>query len=698
MDLQKTDYFLQRVVTYSFYSLFFFVPFLFYTGNSELFEFNKMVATYGLTVVVAGAWIGRCVLGGKLVFQKTILDIPLLLFLLSQILSTFFSIDRHTSIWGYYSRSNGGLLSILSYLILYWAYVSNIDKEDLKLHVKALIFSSVMISLYAIFEHFGRSFSCILIKEEFTTNCWVQDVQNRVFATLGQPNWLAAWLVAIAPLAWATGNLKFNLPTSGAIFAALLFTKSRSGLLAFAGTFGIFWFFNLLRRRNPKVLVLHASLLILLASFFGTPWTNNYGEDFVNAFKLKPSDEGSQQPPQPSSGTVLETGGTESFSIRQIVWKGAIDIWRAYPILGSGVETFAYSYYQYRPLEHNQTSEWDFLYNKAHNEYLNYLSTTGVLGLGSYLLIIIVFAVWSTKKLMSNDLWGMEKSHYSYSMLHASLLAGYAGILITNYAGFSVVPVATLFYLFPAMAMVAASDGVSAIPIAKHSSRKQTYMLVILLLVTSYALLKVINIWRADLYYAAGDRLTRRGLPHLAIEPLSNAIELRGDEPLYYNKFATSVTDIAVTLFEENEATKAADIAEDADKLQTKALSISPRNIQIVKEAYNNYSSLSAVDSKYLQKSHDLVEYLAELAPTDPKSQHMLGLSLTRIGQKEQAILVLEKSRDMRPDFPDPRYVLSSLYSAQGDKEKAKAELLYLLENVNAQDSEAKRLIEELEL
>ena len=695
MNPEKLDYFLQRVISYSFYSLFFFVPFLFYTGNSELFEFNKMVATYGLTVVITGAWIGRCVLAGKLVFQKTILDIPLLLFLLSQTISTLFSIDRHTSIWGYYSRSNGGLLSTLSYLILYWAYVSNIDKEDLKLHIKGLLFSSLIISIYAILEHFGRSFSCILIREEFTTNCWVQDVQNRVFATLGQPNWLAAWLVAIAPLAWAIGNLKFNIATSGAIFAAILFTKSRSGLLAFAGTFGIFWFFNLLKQHNFKILMLHVSSLAILVSIFGTPWTNNYGEDFVNAFKLKPSDENGQQLTSPPSGTVLETGGTESFSIRQIVWKGAIDIWRAYPLLGSGVETFAYSYYQHRPLEHNQTSEWDFLYNKAHNEYLNYLSTTGSFGFLSYMLVILTFIVFSIKYLVYRK---GKTQHTEYHILHTSLLAGFTGILITNYAGFSVVPTAILFYLFPAMAMVRANNVKREALVTEHSNRKQIYILVLLLIATLFSLLKVVNIWRADLAYAAGDRLTRRGQPHLAVEHLSNTIDLRGDEPLYYNKFASSVTDIAVTLFEENEATKAAEIAEDADKLQTKALSISPRNIQIIKEAYNNYSSLSAIDSKYLQKSHDLAEYVATLAPTDPKAQHMLGLSLTRIGQKEQAIQVLERSRDMRPDFPDPRYVLASLYAERGDKEKAKAELLYLLENVNAQDSEAKRLIEELDL
>jgi len=40
------------------------------------------------------------------------------------------SLDPHTSIWGYYSRFNGGLLSIISYIFLYFAFVSNLKDEE----------------------------------------------------------------------------------------------------------------------------------------------------------------------------------------------------------------------------------------------------------------------------------------------------------------------------------------------------------------------------------------------------------------------------------------------------------------------------------------------------------------------------------------------------------------------------------------
>ena len=110
---------------------------------------------------------------------------------------------------------------------------------------------------------------------------------------------------------------------------------------------------------------------------------------------------GQEQP----TGPALEVGGTESGEIRKYVWQGAFNAWKSTPktmLIGTGTETFAFAFYQFRPVGHNLTSEWDFLYNKAHNEYLNYLATTGIFGLGSYLLFIGSFIVWFIKTQISN--------------------------------------------------------------------------------------------------------------------------------------------------------------------------------------------------------------------------------------------------------------------------------------------------------
>src|SRR3989338_10432640 len=114
-----------RIIEYSFYGIFLLVPLAFTSATSELFELNKMWLTWGLTIIIGAAWFSKMILQKRIIFQRTPLDIPIGLFLLSQIISTIFSLDFHVSLWGYYSRFNGGLLSIISYIFLYYAFVSN---------------------------------------------------------------------------------------------------------------------------------------------------------------------------------------------------------------------------------------------------------------------------------------------------------------------------------------------------------------------------------------------------------------------------------------------------------------------------------------------------------------------------------------------------------------------------------------------
>ena len=136
--------------------------------------------------------------------KRTPLDIPILLFLLANIAATIFSIDPHVSIFGAYSRFNGGLLSSLSYIILFYSLVTFFDKDKLIRLFKLLLLSSTIVAVYAILQHptpFFRdadgSFRGI------DAGYWQQNAQARAFSTLGHPNWLAAFLAMVIPFALA---------------------------------------------------------------------------------------------------------------------------------------------------------------------------------------------------------------------------------------------------------------------------------------------------------------------------------------------------------------------------------------------------------------------------------------------------------------------------------------------------------------
>ena len=191
---------LQKFIIILFHLLFMTVPFFFTWVNEELFEFPKMLLTYGFTTLIVGVWIGRMILEKKVFIRQTVFDWPILLFIVSQTLSTIFSIHPSTSIMGYYTRFHGGLLSTLTYILLFYALVSNFSKVALRKLWITIFIAALGVTLYTIPEHFGHSPSCLMITQQFDVSCWVQDVQSRAFATFGQPNWLAAYVISLIPL------------------------------------------------------------------------------------------------------------------------------------------------------------------------------------------------------------------------------------------------------------------------------------------------------------------------------------------------------------------------------------------------------------------------------------------------------------------------------------------------------------------
>lgn len=127
MDLIK---FCNKIITFSFYAIFFLVPIVFVGSTSELFEFNKMWVTFAFTIVIMTAWLSKMIMEKQFRVQKTPLDWFLIAFLISQVISSFLSLDNHVSLWGYYSRFNGGLLSMLCYVLLYYAFVTHFSRRD----------------------------------------------------------------------------------------------------------------------------------------------------------------------------------------------------------------------------------------------------------------------------------------------------------------------------------------------------------------------------------------------------------------------------------------------------------------------------------------------------------------------------------------------------------------------------------------
>lgn len=752
-----------RLIKAGFYVAFGIVPLLLTPWNYELFEYNKMMAVYAITAVVATAWLIKMVKEQQIRVARTPLDIPILLFVASQLISALFSIDPHVSWFGYYSRFNGGVFSILSYTLLYYAFVTNKDlflpgntsysvqtlasapskKKDKKtqpvhhpapLYAEAVIrllsislMTAAVVAIYGVLERLG-----------IDKHLWVQDVQNRVFSTLGQPNWLAAYLVALVPVALASAVRHYIQQSQGApqvnskqqtenrnisaffpaifyslvsilFFVVLLFTRSRSGLLGFAVMEVIFWgllSLEVITQRQskqphsnhplvkPAVLLHIIFALIVFVNGTGTPtldkWVTFAGlkTTITNVTNTTKTQEAT---PSAVAGPALEVGGTESGTIRKYVWQGAINAWNSTiktKLIGTGTETFAFAFYEFRPVEHNNTSEWDFLYNKAHNEYLNYLATTGVFGLGSYLLFLgsvgwlIITKIRKQLAVNKNN----TPSDYTRYTIYSSLFAGWASLLVTNFFGFSVVILQIFLFLFPAMIVALDSNDEQKEKII--TIKPPAWMVWVILLLGVYTIARLGSYWYADTLYANGYRLIRAGLYGQAIPALNSAIALNRAEPMYHDELANGYATLSVAAFEGNNATQAAQLAALAVEESTKALSISPRNVNFYKTRTKVYYTLSALEPSFNAKAIEALDAALTLSPNDPKIYYNLAILVGRDGDTNGAIGHLLKAKELKPNYRDVYYALWVFYTEEQKPAEARAILEEYLAKIDPNDSD----------
>ncbi|HYM65097.1 MAG TPA: O-antigen ligase family protein, partial [Candidatus Sulfotelmatobacter sp.] len=585
------------------------------------------------------------------------------------------------------------------------------------------IFSSaVLVVLWGLPSHFGYDPTCLLFRGTFDVSCWTSDFQPRVriFSTLGQPDWMAAYVVTILPVLVAIGvnfskgkillekklsslkNLNvFYLISFAVVFAifylSLLYTQSRAAILAFwlvLPLLAIFYFWFYLKpafslkkfNLDFKVLVFFLLTTLVVTFFAGQPFgqlskftyqglSERFSKPQPVTTKVTAKTPVPSPTPAPTVFATGELGGTDSGIIRLLVWNGAISIWKANPIFGSGLETYAFSYYKFRPAAHNLTSEAKFLYNKAHNEFLNYLATTGTFGIVTYLSMIGGFLFITAKYVYKK-----RKNLTSKEFLITSIIAGYFGILITNFFGFSVVMINIFFYTIPAFVFVLAELIDKEREYAFSFSKKEIYALgvfqkgavVVTFLVISFLIYSLVNFWQADRNYYFGVNYDHAQDYQKAYVFLKKAVDERPDEPVFRDEFAynNAVLGAAIAsqiskLPKEQQAQEtqiAKQLIDNSINLTNQVTTDSPNNIVFWKTKTRIYYTLGQVDPSYLTQALSAIKKSMELAPTDADVSYNLGVLYGQTGDVMDAIKTLQNTIVLKRDYYNAYYALAIFY------------------------------------
>lgn len=735
-------------IRFFYYALFLLVPLVMSSQTSELFEFNKMLVIYAITVSVVCLWITHILVhGAKIVFYPLI-TVPFLVFLLSQFVSTAFSIDLHTSLFGYYGRFNGGLVSIISYFLLFFVFFQVFEKKHVpKLLIVSMIASCIVV-LWGLPGWFGHDLSCLVFTGEWTNTCWTHNFRpsERMFSTLGQPNWLGAYLVIHLCMGiWGVFQRFFisvsqksqkvsqhavsvfdswQLVSFGYVFlmfVGVVATRSRSALLAAAVcvlAFSIFLFLKFKKGKqdfvhNPLIqtgaILMGGCIIILLFIKTGIPRVDTY----LSLETIAPSDEASSlgkeenQEQEKTSSPELKQEVSDSFDIRRIVWEGAWKLGMQYPLFGTGVETFAYAYYFTRPVAHNMTSEWDFIYNKAHNEFLNYLATTGFVGLASYLLFIgsVFVAAWFI----------LRKSSFSFydRFFIFTCIIAYFSILITNFFGFSVTSINIFFSILPAGIGIYLPESYKKQhkDISPAHSFVSTIGILILGGIGVYFLYAIYQYRAADILYARAQTFIGAQSYDKAVEYLEEALARRY-EHVYEDKMSHVLAQYSLlTGFENEEGQKTTHtFIEYSEMYNASSLQAAPQNVLYWKtkgrNAYLYYYATN--DVSYLSDGEESLDVARKLAPTDPQILHSEALLYSAFASayeddtekkkryEEKSIRTLDDAIALKQNFRDAHVLKGQLLAQYGEVDKAREVFEFVLEHIEPRDTEVREELEKL--
>jgi O-antigen ligase len=332
---------LSTTARYLLYSLLIFTPMM--RGSVQLWAVSlvEIITLIALTLFL----IHNC-LTRDWKWIKTSLDIPILCLLFLSFLSTIFSIHRSTSLWA--------MVLLINYLTVFYLTIHLIKtRSDLRTLIYIIIGVATFLAVFGLFKRFGMNpfpwwdYGELKYSPDFLS------------ATYGNHNHLAGYMEMAIPiclglflLGYIRGKLFLIFYLTIILFSALILTLSRGGWIGMLCGL-IFMSTALLTSKYFK----RKKLLVTAIGGF-----------FILALVILAS-----TPVVERMMTVAEMEETATFSSRVTAWGGVLEMIGDYPILGSGPGTFATVFTQYQP------PGLATYYTMAHNDYLHFISETGII-------------------------------------------------------------------------------------------------------------------------------------------------------------------------------------------------------------------------------------------------------------------------------------------------------------------------------
>ncbi len=285
-----------------------------------------------------------------------------------------------------------------------------------QLYLFVNVITAALVSAYAILQVNGIEWFL-----EWPAWDWGVGAARRVNSSLGNPDFLAGYLVALAPVTLIfaivqRGGWRVVLSTVFLMeVAALLFSYSRGGwltlyvtfLILFAALTYVNWARDPVLLRAAIGLRTAGAVLIGCAVLGAVLIYSMWSEVEAALYRFSQLGEGA------------------SVATRPYFWEGAYKMTMDRPLTGFGLGMFAVFFPQYRAKDltaYLPFKEW--FVEHAHNEYLEITSEMGLIGLALFAIVIVltILIVWNY----------VTRRRARENLVLLGLLGGIVGILLHN--------------------------------------------------------------------------------------------------------------------------------------------------------------------------------------------------------------------------------------------------------------------------
>ena len=496
----------------------FLVPLYFNVLTYLSFEIDKIVLFRSLVELATFLYLVRAILVGRLEFLKNaFFYLSVFLILASQALATLLSAHPAVSFWGSYWRGFG-LFTYLHLFIFGFLVLNFVHRNNLKRFFGAASLSAFLASLYGLVQVFGLDF----LKWQGVAD----GLLLRANSTLGQPNFLASYLLLVLPLTFylvlrSRGfwpRLLFSLFLL-AQSAALVFTYSRGAwvglFLAMLGSVLIYSF-----KKNKKIF----SVFLLLVAF------GLVGLVFLNkkeSVRLPVNGDLTLARRLESLANIHQ----DSMSSRLFYYQAALDLIKNRPLAGYGLDNQAYYFSRYYQPDWAIYEQINRYTDRAHDEWLDVLLTTGCLGLAAWLFFLLLSGRAARLVFIS----GSREDKLIAGALAFGLASFYISILFT----FFTIVGAVYFWMMAALLFRLSG------PEEFRDYRFQIRKILGLILIPSFFISILYLIWSVNVENTLADRYYRKAMEAEvrqdfkgALENLDAAIGHHPREPYYRAQLA----------------------------------------------------------------------------------------------------------------------------------------------------------------